>query len=479
MNTSINRRFSLERFAILFFSLVIIFGFFLRWNGITKNSLWFDELFSVVHSTNAQSVTDLLYRIKHDYHPPGYQIILYYWIRLLGNSEFSVRFLSAISNIISVVAVGVLFFRKFNKSLLYSITLTASLSANYILLFFSQETRSYIFLASVGPILVLLTLMQIRDKENSNPYYSFLLILGLVFNSWLHFLGLFWSLSIIGVSFLYNLFRKNGRQSIFWIIALLFVMISFTPWIIFSVTDIKIHPLNHIPPVGFSFSLILLLNFYALGSILILPLLLAILFKEIRKNSKNESFFITLAIISLFLLGLVFLQSFANLPMINVKNVIVLSPIILLLPFLADEPQSKWRGAFYISVALIALLQIVSYIESFRKIKKEEFREAATIALRWKTELLQNDKNADIRFAALRADFFSYYLPQEKLLSCEKNKKFDPTETVKADSYLIYVWGHNGPYGEIIENHCLFPGYLLKKKEIGLHSAGAALFKKQ
>lgn len=73
----------------------------LRFCGLEKPSLWYDEAFSFVMSTH--SVLDILRISSTDVHPPLYYLLLKGWIALFGSGLLSLRSMSAVA---SVVAVG-------------------------------------------------------------------------------------------------------------------------------------------------------------------------------------------------------------------------------------------------------------------------------------------------------------------------------------------------------------------------------------
>ena len=83
--------------------VILMAGLFLRIYGLSTESLWLDEGFSVWHSK-----TDIPLIIKaasSDVQMPLYYILLHYWMGLFGDSEFSIRFLSVIFGLLAVFLV--------------------------------------------------------------------------------------------------------------------------------------------------------------------------------------------------------------------------------------------------------------------------------------------------------------------------------------------------------------------------------------
>jgi mannosyltransferase len=117
---------------------IVFAGAFLRLYQLEAESLWHDEMVSVGFA-HLENLSRILEASKTDNNFPLYYTILHYWIAFFGDSEFSVRFPSALVGIFSVVAmyrVGCLLFGR-NEGLVASLIL--ALSSLHI--YYSQEAR--------------------------------------------------------------------------------------------------------------------------------------------------------------------------------------------------------------------------------------------------------------------------------------------------------------------------------------------------
>jgi len=74
--------------------LILVLAAFLRFYRLDAQSLWADEGNSV--SLSGRSLDLITAGAAHDIHPPLYYYLLHFWMRVFGNSEFSVRALSAL-----------------------------------------------------------------------------------------------------------------------------------------------------------------------------------------------------------------------------------------------------------------------------------------------------------------------------------------------------------------------------------------------
>ena len=166
--------------------ITLIVGIVLRFKGLTFQSYWIDELFSVTVSNPSNSFSYMYDRTVTDVHPPLYQSLLWGWYHIFGFNEFSGRSLSAIIGSIGIFAVYLLGKEFFNKEVgLYAAILA---SINHFLIFFSQETRSYslLFLLSTVSYVYLLKVLTTSSKNNFLLYLLFTIAL-----LYTHYFGFF------------------------------------------------------------------------------------------------------------------------------------------------------------------------------------------------------------------------------------------------------------------------------------------------
>ena len=126
---------------------VILTAALVRLLYLNQESYWFDEIWAVnqVRGSLASVLESLA---SEDVHPPLYPILLWFWVRLLGEAEWATRLLSVIAG---TGAVGVLYLLGRD---LFGRT-TGVLAAGILALHayavsFSQETRAYSLLLFLG-----------------------------------------------------------------------------------------------------------------------------------------------------------------------------------------------------------------------------------------------------------------------------------------------------------------------------------------
>lgn len=121
----------------------------LQFVGLSHDSLWLDELFSIWGSST-DTLAEVIERLRPDVHPPLYQTLLWVWMRALGDSETATRLLSACAG---ALAVAVLFFgtrRLYGQRCAWFAS--TMFAACYTTLLYGRTVRSYELLLLLSTI---------------------------------------------------------------------------------------------------------------------------------------------------------------------------------------------------------------------------------------------------------------------------------------------------------------------------------------
>ena len=123
---------------------ILLLAFALRVWGLTTQSLWYDEGFSV--HLAGQSWGQILFGELNL--PPLYHLVLGGWVRLAGQGEFAVRYLSVCWGLLVVALGGVLTTRLLGRRTGGFAALFLAVSP--IEVWYAQETRMYAMLGALS-----------------------------------------------------------------------------------------------------------------------------------------------------------------------------------------------------------------------------------------------------------------------------------------------------------------------------------------
>jgi mannosyltransferase len=131
--------------------LAAMAGLWLRWSGLDSQSFWADEGYTVWISKF--SPKEIWHIVQGDTGPPAYYITVHYWSALFGNSESSLRALSALFGTLSLLLFYMIA-RKILPSRM-SVALAMMLcSLSFFQIWYAQEARCYALLVflSLGSV---------------------------------------------------------------------------------------------------------------------------------------------------------------------------------------------------------------------------------------------------------------------------------------------------------------------------------------
>jgi len=141
------------------FILIFTLGIFLRVFLLDEESLWLDEGTSL---KIAKLKTLEIVKLESDANPPLYYLILHFWIKIFGDSEFSVRFPSVIFGSATIFIVFKLL-SSFDREVALLSSLLTSIST--FLVFYSQEARAYSLFLMISTLSYLFLLEALKRGE--------------------------------------------------------------------------------------------------------------------------------------------------------------------------------------------------------------------------------------------------------------------------------------------------------------------------
>lgn len=147
--------------------LLIATALAVRLVGLSLDSLWFDEVYSV--RAAQLGLGQIVSLTVGDVHPPLYYLLLHFWIRLFGETETSVRLLSVFFSVLTVVVVYQLGLKLFNRRTAFFAALFTALSPFQV--FYAQETRMYSQFTFLGAASVYFFICWLKDDKRLSALF--------------------------------------------------------------------------------------------------------------------------------------------------------------------------------------------------------------------------------------------------------------------------------------------------------------------
>jgi len=172
--------------------------------GLTRQSLWIDEIFSVKYAGLGEGMTWA--KIHVNLQGPLHAVFLYLWTSVFGWSELSIRLPQAIASAATVPLLFLVARKDFGDRT--ALAGSVALAINPFHVWYAQEVRNYAFVI----LFAVLSIWAIRRLENRNGFGSIPRIVG----TWA--CGLLSNMSFafhIVAAGIYAAFRIRGRRPLF------------------------------------------------------------------------------------------------------------------------------------------------------------------------------------------------------------------------------------------------------------------------
>jgi mannosyltransferase len=172
--------------------LTATIGIFLRWWNLGERSLWIDEGYTSWVASLAPS--EILRVIRHDTGAPLHFLVLHYWVSFWGNSEVSLRALSALFGSLSV-PLFVVFAMKILKNRAGVALATCLYCLSTMQIMYSRQARYYpimSFLSLVGLYCLVL------HSERARPLTFAGVVLSITLSLYTHNMMAFYLISFMG-----------------------------------------------------------------------------------------------------------------------------------------------------------------------------------------------------------------------------------------------------------------------------------------
>jgi mannosyltransferase len=184
--------------------LITLLAAMLQFWALEAQSLWYDEGFSVWLAK--QPPSDIIEITAADIQPPLYYLLLNGWIALTGQSEYALRFLSAIFAVLCVPLMWQLA-RRLTRHPLAGTFASLLVALSPLWLWYGREVRNYALLLAIllACAYFLLRLFEGEENRTRSPLMiALLLVIGLYTHYFMLFVVAAWGV-VAGIFTLLNL----------------------------------------------------------------------------------------------------------------------------------------------------------------------------------------------------------------------------------------------------------------------------------
>lgn len=200
-----------KRQLLVTFAIFLVF-FLLRLYRLGHHDLWYDEAGTLSYAQYPWG----------NWNAPLYWILLHYWIKIFGISEFSLRLPSAVFSFLSVIIVFILGKELFDKKTGIIASFFMGLSPFH--LWYAQEARDYSMVLFFGLLSSWLLYKSLKvNKKNLWLFFVLASIVGFYTNYFYIFLFL--------AQFLYTIFFGKTRINFRKIFCFLIIAMGFLPYL--------------------------------------------------------------------------------------------------------------------------------------------------------------------------------------------------------------------------------------------------------
>ncbi len=358
-------------FIALLFALGL--GLFLRFKGLTFQSYWFDEIFSIKISNPNNSVAFVYEKTMGDVHPPFYQSLLWFWYQIFGFNEYAGRALSALSGSLGVFVLYLLGKELYNKEVgIYASFIGGT---NYFLILYSQEVRSNIILFLFSALSYLYFSKLLKNHSKQNLFFYLLFSILAIYT---HYFGFFLVASQVFVFLFYLIIDKEKRVALFKLALLsAFLMLIALAPLIERIIE-HIHTQSYWMQAPDALFFIDYLKAYILSPFLEkIFLLLAVVsigslfFKKLYSHSTALLF---LWIVMGFLLP--YIKSITGFSILIERSMIIVIPaLIVLVAYGIYLLKVYWLKIAVIGAIVFLALYHLYRMDYYSKVSKDQFRE--------------------------------------------------------------------------------------------------------
>lgn len=373
-----NIKWTHQRAELAILLSIMTVAIFLRIKGLTTQSYWVDELFSVHASRPSLTLTEsITVTIGDEVHPPLYQILLWGWYKAWGYSEFSGRFFSSVTGVLSILAIH--FLGKEIRNTRTGLYSAAIMATNVFLIYYSQEVRSYslLVLFSILSFLYIIRFLKYRSKDA-----AFIYIIAATSLIYTHYYGMI-VVAAQALCFMFYLLSTQNKLVFARIGTIIYIIIGIASLPLLKPIMIGVKKTSFWipkPEPGYFveyFQKYFGDSFLALIFVLLIILFFTRLLLERNKNEELISFFLVIWVG--FCWYIPYLRSLMSTPMLWDRYTIVVVPaIIIMIAIGLDSINAKEiKNSLMLVIFVISISYLFVEKKFYSSVYKDQMREVS------------------------------------------------------------------------------------------------------
>ena len=209
--------------------IVVVFGAGLRAYALDFQSLWTDEISSLMITDPTLPFRQFWDRVLADTHPPIYYLILRWSSSALGQSEIVARAPSVLFGILTVCAAGILPSASLSRSSRVALALLLAVSPGAV--WYGREARSYALLLLLSTLITVacIRLLRCMPREDRTARAALtMLTMAALLASFTHYFGF-----LLAMAAFFTCFLLDSRHRAIVVLSGCGAVALFMPWVVY------------------------------------------------------------------------------------------------------------------------------------------------------------------------------------------------------------------------------------------------------
>ena len=368
---------------ILLVCATVLLGAGLRLYKLDYQSLWSDEIFSLITTSPRLSQGEFWDRVLADTHPPLYYLLLWLWSSAFGQSALAARASSAVFGILTLCAAVILPGSSLSHGTRLALPLLIAASPGAA--WYDCEARSYALLLLLSTVITLacLRFLRLMTHEDGKARDAMItLTAAAVLASFTHYFGFLLAAAAFATSFLLTTRRRKATVGL----AGCGVLALFLPWVMYhsQFVDARLTGWIGNYPLGAVTEWFIYLSFGEMASVALFVATATIFvamggWRELAEWNSPVRACTLLCGLTLAAAAVISLHT----PILTSRNMIVILPALYVIAAELASCLIRGWGTFAGAVYLAAQTALMSQpiADYYTKEMKEEWRDTAALVL--------------------------------------------------------------------------------------------------